>query len=91
MRPLGAAGSNDSQEKGKFLPFLDVISVEMIEWIKHRSAAEQDRRLEPCERLIQSADPPRFNDVYKYVRILDGTVVLNTHRDCLGNQVNTNR
>lgn len=40
MRPLGAAESNDSQEKGKFLPFLDVISVEMIEWIKHRSAAE---------------------------------------------------
>lgn len=46
MRPLGAAESNDSQKTGKFLPFLDVISVEMIEWIKHRSAAEQDRRLE---------------------------------------------
>lgn len=45
VRPLGAAGSNDSQEKGKFLPFLDVISVEMIEWIKHRSAASRTRAL----------------------------------------------
>lgn len=47
MSPLGTAGSNDSQEEGKFLPFLDVLSVEMIEWLKHRSAAEQDRLLEP--------------------------------------------
>lgn len=35
------------RKKASFLPFLDVISVEMIEWIKHRSAAEQDRLLEP--------------------------------------------
>lgn len=52
MRTLGAAGSNDFQETDKFLPFLDVISVEMIEWIKHRSAAEQDRRLE-CWGITQ--------------------------------------